>query len=70
MFGRGWYLVHGAIVHAPGHTMQPINLAPDPDTLVKVLWERLPRDEATHSLADADVPILENNLALADDHQR
>lgn len=49
--------------------MQPENLAPDPDTLVEVLWEWFPRDEAAHALADADVPILKDNLALADDHQ-
>lgn len=50
-------------LHAGAH------LAPDPDTLVEVLWEWFPRDEAAHALADADVPILKDNLALADDHQ-
>lgn len=69
MFGCSWHLIHGAIIHAPGNTMQPENLASDPDTLVEVLWERFPRDEAAHALADADVSILKDNLALADDHQ-
>lgn len=46
------------------------HLAPDPDALVEVLGERLPRDEAAHALADADGAVLEDNLALADDHQR
>lgn len=45
------------------------HLAPDPDALVEVLWEWLPRDEAAHALADVDVSILKDNLALADDHQ-
>lgn len=69
MLGGSWHLIHGAIVHAPRDTMQPENLAPDPDTLVEVLWEWFPRDEAAHALADTDVPILKDNLALADDHQ-
>lgn len=34
-----------------------------------MLWEWLARDEAAHTLADADVSILKDNLALADDHQ-
>ena len=49
--------------------MQPENLASDPDTLVEMLWEWLPRDEAAHALADTDVSILKDNLALTDDHQ-
>lgn len=69
MFGCSWHLVHRPIVHAPGNTMQPENLASDPDTLVEMLWEWLPRDEAAHALADTDVSILKDNLALTDDHQ-
>ena len=34
-----------------------------------MLWEWLPRDEAAHALADTDVSILKDNLALTDDHQ-
>lgn len=59
---RGWHSAR--VLHAGAH------LVPDPHALVEVLWEWLPRDEAAHALADADVPILKNNLALADDHQR
>ena len=46
------------------------HLVPDPYPLVEVLGEGLPGDEAAHALADVDVAILEDDLALADDHQR
>lgn len=52
------------------HGDQGTHLAPDPDALVQVLGERLPGDEAAHALADADGAVLEDDLALADDHQR
>lgn len=48
----------------------PCHLVPDPYTLVEVLGEGLPGDEAAHALVDVDVAILEDDLALADDHQR
>lgn len=35
-----------------------------------MLGEGLARDEAAHALADADGAVLEDDLALADDHQR
>ena len=35
-----------------------------------MLGEGLPGDEAAHALADVDVAILEDDLSLADDHQR
>lgn len=67
-------LINSAKDRAFGGTAQALHagahLVPDPDTLVEVLWEWLPRDEAAHALADTDISILKNNLALADDHQR
>lgn len=54
------------------HTLDPgpAHLAPDPDALVEVLGERLPGDEVAHALVDVNVAVLEDDLALADDHQR
>lgn len=46
------------------------HLAADPHALVQVLGERLPRDEAARALADVDGAVLEDDLTLADDHQR
>ena len=46
------------------------HLGPDPYTLVEVLGEGLPGNEAAHALVDVDIAILEDDLALADDHQR
>lgn len=49
---------------------RPTHLVPDSDALVEIRRERLPRDEAARAPVHAAVAVLEDNLALADDHQR
>lgn len=60
----------GMCVHLPMTDPSPSHLVPDPDALVEILGEGLARDEAAHALADVDVAVLKDDLALADDRQR